>query len=99
MDQTAKFGWKRWLEVILIGFVGQLAWAVENQYINSWIYSQTHSATYITWTTIASAIAATITTLFMGVLSDRLRQAQDFHRRRLCDLGRDRLPLRRDVPS
>jgi MFS family permease len=78
MDQTAKFGWKRWLEVILIGFVGQLAWAVENQYINSWIYSQTHSATYITWTTIASAIAATITTLFMGVLSDRLGKRKIF---------------------
>lgn|SRR5574344_2038267 len=78
MNQSAKFGWKRWLEVILIGFVGQLAWAVENQYINSWIYSQTHSATYITWTTIASAIAATLTTLFMGVLSDRLGKRKIF---------------------
>lgn len=63
---------REWVSLILIGFVGQLAWTIENNYINLWVFSQTGNSTYITWMTIASAIAATITTFFMGALSDRL---------------------------
>lgn len=69
---------REWVSLILIGFAGQLAWAIENNYINSWVFSQTGDSTYITWMTIASAVAATITTFFMGALSDRLGQRKYF---------------------
>jgi MFS family permease len=67
-----------WFGIVLIGFAGQLAWAIENNYINLWVYSQTSSTEYITWMTIASAVAATLTTFFMGALSDRLGKRKVF---------------------
>lgn len=69
---------REWISIILIGFVGQLAWMIENNYINMWVYSQTHDNTYITWMTVASAIAATLTTFFMGALSDRIGKRKLF---------------------
>jgi MFS family permease len=69
---------REWISLILIGFAGQLAWAIENNYINLWVYSQTGDSTYITWMTVASAIAATLTTFFMGVLSDKLGSRKFF---------------------
>ncbi|MCQ2742516.1 MAG: MFS transporter [Bacilli bacterium] len=77
MDKN-KFGWRNWISVILVGFAGQLAWAIENNYINLWVYSQTGDYKYITWMTMASAVVATLTTFFMGVLSDRLGKRKMF---------------------
>lgn len=73
-----KLSARGWIALILIGLAGQLAWAIENNYINMWVYSQTHNSSYITWMTYASAIAATLTTFFMGVLSDRLGKRKIF---------------------
>jgi MFS family permease len=76
--KTQKLPIREWVSILLIGLAGQLAWAIENNYINMWIYSQTNNSQYITWMTIFSAIAATITTFFMGVLSDRLGSRKYF---------------------
>ncbi len=76
--ESKKLGSRFWLTIALVGFVGQLAWAIENNYINLWVYSQTGSASGITWMTISSAIAATLTTIFMGTLSDRLGKRRLF---------------------
>ena len=73
-----KLGIKNWVSIILIGLIGQIAWAVENQYINLWVYSQTNDSTYITYMTMASAVVATLTTFFMGALSDRLGKRKIF---------------------
>lgn len=73
-----KLSAREWVSLILIGLAGQLAWAIENNYINMWVYSQTQNSSYITWMTYASAIAATVTTFFMGVLSDRLGKRKLF---------------------
>ncbi len=79
MEQTKKkWGARNWLSLILIGLVGQLSWAIENNYINLWVYSQTYDTTYVTWMTITSALAATVTTLLMGALSDRLGKRKIF---------------------
>lgn len=78
MDQSKKLGWKNWLSIIMIGLAGQIAWAIENQYINLWVYSQAPDYRYITWMTIASAVVATITTFFMGALSDRIGKRKIF---------------------
>lgn len=75
---TKKLSRKEWLLIVLIGFAGQLAWMIENNYINMWVFSQTRNNDYITWMTITSAIAATLTTFFMGALSDRLGKRKLF---------------------
>ena len=67
-----KLGLKKWLSFILAGFVGQLAWAIENNYFNVYVFDCTHNYDFITWMVIASAATATITTLLMGAVSDRL---------------------------
>ena len=61
-----KLGARFWVSVLLVGVIGQLAWAIENNYINLWVYSQTGNADAITWMTISSSIAATLTTFFIG---------------------------------
>ena len=65
-----KLGLKKWLSFILAGFVGQLAWAIENNYFNVYVFDCTHNYDFITWMVIASAATATITTLLMGAVSD-----------------------------
>ncbi len=67
-----KIGIRRWLAFILAGFVGQLAWALENNYFNVYVFDVTKDYRFIPIMTAASAAAATITTLLMGAVSDRL---------------------------
>ena len=67
-----KLGLKKWLAFILAGFVGQLAWAIENNYFNVYVFDCTANYDFIPVMTIASAAAATITTLFMGAVSDKI---------------------------
>ena len=73
-----KIGIKKWLSFILAGFVGQLAWAIENNYFNVYVYDCTQQYSFIPVMTIASAAAATLTTLLMGVVSDRLGKRKIF---------------------
>ena len=73
-----KIGIKKWLAFILAGFVGQLAWAIENNYFNVYVFDCTKEYSFIPVMTIASAAAATITTLFMGAVSDRLGKRKIF---------------------
>jgi len=67
-----RIGLRRWLSFILAGFVGQLAWALENNYFNVYVFDCTKTYDFIPIMTIASAAAATVTTLLMGAVSDRL---------------------------
>lgn len=65
---------RTWFSLILLGFAGQLAWGVENQYFNTFMYDNiTPDPRPISWMVAASAITATITTIFMGALSDQTR--------------------------
>lgn len=73
-----KLGIKNWLSFILAGFVGQLAWAIENNYFNLYVFDCTSEYIFIPIMTAASAAAATITTLLMGALSDRLGKRKAF---------------------
>ena len=72
MIMENKLGLKKWLTFILAGFVGQLAWAIENNYFNKYVYECTNNYAFIPVMTAASAAAATITTLLMGAVSDRI---------------------------
>ena len=63
-----------WTAIILLAFSGQLAWGVENQYFNTFVYDNiTPDPRPIAWMVSASAITATLTTILMGALSDRTR--------------------------
>lgn len=68
-----KLTFRHWLSLILIGLTGQFAWTIENMYFNVYLFntiSQNYS--YISAMVAASAVVATLTTLLIGVLSDRL---------------------------
>jgi MFS family permease len=63
-----------WVALIVLGFAGQLAWGVENQFFNTFMYENiTPDPRPISWMVAASAITATLTSILMGALSDRTR--------------------------
>ena len=68
-----KISARMWTTLILIGLVGQFAWTIENMYFNVYLYNTISTdPTYIAWMVAASAVAATLTTLIMGAVSDRI---------------------------
>lgn len=72
MNQT-KLGGRTWLALVLIGLVGQFAWTIENMYFNVFLYQTTSTdPRYIADMVAWSAASATLTTLLMGALSDRI---------------------------
>ena len=75
---SGKLGIRKWLSFIIAGFVGQLAWAIENNYFNLYVFDCTKEYIFIPIMTAASAVAATVTTLLMGALSDRLGKRKAF---------------------
>ena len=75
---STKLGIRKWLSFIIAGFVGQLAWAIENNYFNLYVFDCTKEYVFIPIMTAASAAAATLTTLLMGALSDRLGKRKIF---------------------
>ena len=73
-----KLTFKHWISFIVAGLVGQFAWTIENMFINRYIFYTTGSADLVPWMVAFSAITATVTTLFMGALSDRLGKRKLF---------------------
>ena len=68
-----------WASLILVGLVGQFAWTIENMYFNVFLYNAiAPSPTAIAWMVALSAVAATLTTLIMGALSDRVGKRKMF---------------------
>ena len=77
----SKLGIRKWLSFLLAGFVGQIAWAIENNCLNLFVFHTSPEnavAIFIPLMTALSAVTATITTLFMGALSDRLGKRKIF---------------------
>lgn len=70
---------KTWFVIITLGFIGQLAWMLENMYLNVYLYNVLKgSPKDIAWMVALSAITATLTTIFMGSLSDKLGKRKEF---------------------
>ena len=68
-----------WLALIVFSLTGQIAWVVENMYFNVFIYKMFRaSASDISLMVQASAVAATLTTILIGALSDRLGKRKIF---------------------
>ena len=76
--ENVKIGPRRWLSFIMAGLVGQIAWALENMYLNAYAFYISGNITVITLMTALSAATATITTLFMGALSDKIGKRKAF---------------------
>ena len=68
-----------WLALVIFGLTGQVAWVVENMYFNVFIYKMFNaSASQISAMVSASAVAATLTTLLIGALSDKVGRRKIF---------------------
>jgi MFS family permease len=67
-----RLGARTWTAFVVLGLVGQLAWTVENMYLNVFVYDTiTDSPAAIATMVAASAIVATLTTIAVGAWSDR----------------------------
>ena len=70
---------KFWLALTIFSLVGQIAWVIENMYLNVFIYDMFHaSADDISTMVAASAVSATLTTIFIGALSDKVGKRKLF---------------------
>lgn len=70
---------KFYAALLIFSLTGQVAWVVENMYFNVFIYKMFRaSASDISLMVQASAVAATLTTIFIGALSDRLQKRKIF---------------------
>ena len=70
---------KFWLALVIFSLTGQVAWVVENMYFNVFIYKMFHAdAAAISAMVAASAVAATLTTIFIGALSDKVGKRKLF---------------------
>lgn len=68
-----KLSKKTWTTIILFGLIGQIAWSIENNEFNLFLFNYIGGSTSDIAKMVAySAIAATITTLVMGTISDKV---------------------------
>ncbi len=70
--KVKKIGSKNFLAILLLGTAGQIAWVMENSNFNTFVYDEiTRNPVPVAWMVAVSAITATLTTIFMGIKSDR----------------------------
>ena len=70
---------KTWVAIILFSLCGQVAWTVENMLFNVFIQEEFNAnLNNIALMVSVSAIAATLTTLFMGAFSDKIGKRKIF---------------------
>ena len=69
----AALGGRTWAALLIFGLFGQIAWVIENMYFNVFLYNTiTGDPAMIAAMVAASAVTATVTTLVMGALSDKI---------------------------
>jgi MFS family permease len=62
-----------WIVMLALALTGQIAWAVENSWFNTFVFDTiTPDPRPVAWMVAVSAVTATLTTLIMGTLSDRI---------------------------
>jgi MFS family permease len=77
--QKTRLSKKFYLALVIFSLIGQVAWVLENMYLNVFIYKMFNaSAEQISLMVAASAIAATVTTLLIGALSDKIGKRKIF---------------------
>jgi len=72
MAKQGSLGKKLVFHLVLFGFIGQLAWAVENVVFNTFLFNYIGGTTRdISRMVALSAVTAVVTTFIMGTLSDK----------------------------
>ena len=78
-DNMKNLSKKFWIAMSLFGLIGQVAWVVENMYLNVFIYKMFHAQpSDISLMVGASSVAATVTTILIGALSDYIGKRKVF---------------------
>lgn len=90
-NNTSKLGGKVWFNIILFGFMGQIAWAVENMFFNTFLYNSIYNGatqeavngsvdvmSAISIMVAASASFTVVATFLMGTLSDKIGKRKPF---------------------
>jgi len=78
MNKTKK-GARFFLALVIFSLTGQIAWVIENMYFNVFIYKMFNaSAAAISAMVAASAVSATLTTIIIGALSDKIGKRKLF---------------------
>ena len=73
LKTKTKLGANNWIAIVLLAFSGQIAWVIENSWFNTFVNDVISPDPKVISLMVAlSAITATLTTLIMGTLSDRL---------------------------
>ncbi len=68
-----------WPALVIFSLVGQIAWVIENMYLNVFIYKMFQaSPSAISAMVAASAVSAALTTILIGALSDKLGRRRVF---------------------
>ena len=79
VKKSTPLGGKVWSSLLIFGFIGQLAWVVENVYFATFIQKNITAAGWATSATVAgSAIAAALATIFSAAWSDRVGKRKAF---------------------
>ena len=90
-NNKTKLGGRLWLNIILFGFMGQIAWAVENMFFNTFLYNSIYNGatqeavngsidvmSAISIMVAASASFTVVATFLMGTLSDKIGKRKPF---------------------
>ena len=77
--KTTPLGGRTWAALLIFGLFGQIAWVIENMYFNVFLYNTISGDTSMIAAMVGwSAVTATVTTLVMGALSDKLGKRKAF---------------------
>jgi len=78
-EKKLSLGGLNWLSLVMFGLFGQIAWTIENLYFNIFLYKTvTYDPDAVAAMVAASAAVATLTTLLMGVASDKAGKRKPF---------------------
>ena len=79
MEKAKKLSPSLILNILLFGFMGQVAWSVENNFFNLYLFNEVGGTPDdISNMVTASSVVAVLTTLFMGSLSDKINKRKIF---------------------
>ena len=88
MTKDSALGKRAWFNLCLFGFIGQIAWNLENMYFNTFLYNTVYeggtvgvglsSMKAIKLMVALSAATAVVTTFIMGNLSDKINRRKIF---------------------
>ena len=77
--KSSTFGRSKWTVLMLFGIVGQIAWSVENMYFNLFVFETVApSLDTVTLMVQLSGIVATVATLVIGTVSDKIGNRRKF---------------------